>query len=300
MTRLGLLLSFCFGMFLGTSQAHAEANIDYSKVGKGYFWYEDPVRVDPEKEESPQKPPAAPPSEKPFSVEWVEKNYKTLLNKAINDPTPENVANFKYLDRFVVDQSQRFAETSKQVVAMDPFLDEENRAPTAAWANVVSSRQISRNKADVLKYLATQGGLWVFVDGPEKCAACKEYSETVVKHFAAKHGFILKTVSVSSPEGRAAAVNLRLKGTPTTVFAHPATKNYFVITQGLLSESQIEDRMIIAGNAYKLLPSEMSEKANPYSKDLLDGRDLGTAGADPRDPSAVMKNLRERISGAAN
>lgn len=296
-------LFLCSGMLLLPAiTANADSLLTGEKIGRGYFWYEDPPVVKEVKpnESKPSVDVAGAKADKVYSVEWVAKHFPKLLNESIDNPTPENIANLAYMRRIMIDRSQKFAEINKQVVALDPFLDEENRAPTSEWANIVSTRAIRKDKDDVFKFLGQQGGIWVFVDKPEKCAACKQYTDTVIRDFAEKYAIPLKVISVSTTEGAIAAQNLKLKVTPTTVYVHPASKNYFVLSQGLLSQSQISDRLIIAGNAYNLFPKEIAEKANPYSKGLIAEDEISGTEIDPNNPAAAMKLLRDRIAGKNN
>ena len=286
-------LLFCYVVLFyfctGTSMAQAVKD----PSAQGWFWYEDPdiqERIS-EKEKQPATP--IPSNQVPFSAKWIEENLPKLINKAIDDPSPENMANLAYAQRVTIDKSQKFGEAYHQAVMTDPFLDEENRVPSASYSNILFSRMMDKDKKSVLDYLGSIGGLWVFTDSSDKCSACGNYLN-VVKTLAKANHFPLREVSITTAEGMTAAKQLKLKVTPTTVLAVPPA-GYYLVSQGLLAQDQLEDRILIAATAYKLLPKDLEEKANPYSKGVLTNNDLKGIELNA-DPSLVMKTLREKIN----
>jgi conjugal transfer pilus assembly protein TraF len=82
----------------------------------------------------PQGPPA-------LSVEWIKENLEKYKVFAIDNPTPENVAAFMYLQRVMLDKSQRFAEQVKHVVQLDPYLDQGTRRPIATYGGTEFSKE---------------------------------------------------------------------------------------------------------------------------------------------------------------
>ena len=55
-------------------------------------------------------------------------------DKAIDNPSPENVAAYYYLQRVMMDKAQRFTDMARRVVMSDPLLDENPRRPIATFA----------------------------------------------------------------------------------------------------------------------------------------------------------------------
>ena len=55
-------------------------------------------------------------------------------DKAIDNPSPENVAAYYYLQRVMMDKAQRFTDMARRVVMSDPLLDENQRRPIATFA----------------------------------------------------------------------------------------------------------------------------------------------------------------------
>ncbi len=63
-----------------------------------------------------------------------------------------------------------------------------------------------------------------------------------------------------------------------------------------MSQTQLQDRLLIASKTAGHLPKEMEQKVNPYNKDVLTTEDMNGLTASS-DPGVVMKELRQRIKG---
>lgn len=272
--------------------------------GDGYYWYKkDPEPVEPPPAKPKEKEPSAGPKSevKPLSQAWLRENLPKLLDAAVDNPTQENVANYMYAQRVLLDKSQNFSEKVRDVVATDPFLDENNRVPIAQFAQADFARGLQRGQDEVLKHLAGKAGIWVFVDEPSKCSACEGYVRDVLigsgaaKGLASQHGFNFRKIDVSTEAGRNAAKRLNLKVTPTTVLVVPPS-GFYLVSQGLMSQTQLADRLMIASRASGQLPRELLEKVNPYNKGVLTPGDMEGIGSGAQ-PSDVMKTLRQRIKG---
>ncbi len=271
--------------------------------GGGYYWYKkNPEGPKPPLAEKKKNSDAMSASKKPeaMSTEWLRENMPKLRDLAIDNPTRENVANYMYAQRVVLDKAQNFSQAVKEVVATDPFLDENNRLPAAAYAQVSQMRDIKKGKEDVLNHLATKGGIWVFTDTSDKCSACEDYiNNTLIgtpgaEGLVAKYKFDFKKIYVRTEEGRAAVKRLDLKGTPTTVFVVPPSGIY-IISQGLMAQDGIFERMLVASKAYGIMDKEFIDKANPYGVGVLTTDDLSGFSADAS-PSDVITNLRSKIN----
>jgi len=141
----------------------------------------------------------------------------------------------------------------------------------------------------------------VFVDEPDKCSACETYVQNILvgskanKGIATLHKFDFRKINVRTPEGQAAAKRLNLKVTPTTMLVIPP-KSFYLVSQGLMSQPALTDRLLIAAKTGGHLPKEYLERVNPYDKGVLTTDDLNGV-APSNDPAAVMKSMRDRIKG---
>jgi conjugal transfer pilus assembly protein TraF len=285
------------------AQEEPAAGQFFSRKSEGWYWYIDPrdeVKPEPLKVQPPK--PAAKTSEPakaaPFSVEWLRTNMPKLLDAAVNDPTKENVEAYLYAQRVTMDKSQRYAEQSQRVVAADPFLDENNRVPIASYTKPFFLRQAQEGKLEALKHVATVGGLWVFFDS--KCNFCQPQVNTA-NELAKKYGLITKFISMDGKglpnvkqfvrdSGQAKRLNLKI--TPTTVLVVPPN-NFFVVSQGIMAQDQLSDRILLAADSNALLPKELSAKMNSYERGVLTTDDTQQGRTD--DPKVWVKYLKDRL-----
>lgn len=276
------------------------------RKAEGWFWYKDPKdapKPPAPKASAPAAARSAQPADagqEPFSAKWLQQNMPKLLEAAIDNPTKENVEAYLYAQRVAMDKSQTYAEKARSVVASDPFLDENNRVPLSTYAKPSFLKGVESAKTDALKHLTTVGGLWVFFDS--KCEFCRPQIFSV-QELARKHGFYTKFISldgVGVPElktfekdnGHAKLLNLKL--TPTTVLVVPPN-NYYVVSQGMMSESQLADRLVLAAESQNLLPKDVASKVRTYDRGVLSAEDTQQgAGSNPKD---WVQYLKDKLQG---
>lgn len=298
----GVALLTAFGL------AHAQhTTSQFDKFeGDGYYWYKKDQEPEKELPKKPLPPPVAKPADaakvpepKPMSVAWIRTNMPKLLDAAIDNPTRENVANYMYAQRVILDKSQNFSDMAADVVSSDAYLDENNRVPLAAFAQNSFITEQSENKIIAMKSLADKSGIWVFVDKPDKCRACVTYLNDVVTSkivgLQPKYGFNVRVIDVSTPEGSMAAQRLNLKLTPTTVLVVPPS-SFYIVSQGLMAASTLQEKILVAARMNGMINEETLAKIQPYSKGLLSNDALNSAASDS-DPTVVMSKFRTKLSG---
>jgi conjugal transfer pilus assembly protein TraF len=288
----------------GTEQDAEDAPIGrfFERKAEGWFWYHDP------KEKAPKKPApetaapvaAQPKKDEPFSVAWLRKNLPVFRERAIDSPTKENIETYMYAQRVAMDKAQNFSEATQRVVYADPFLDENNRVPMSSFAKPAFLISVDKASKAALDELAKTGGLWMFFDS--KCDYCKVQSH-ILNVVAKKHGFLTKFISLDgkgTPEipefvkdnGHAAMLNMRI--TPTTVLVVPP-KTYLVISQGMMAETQLEERILVAAESQNLLSPEMASKVAQFSRGVLKTDDMQNGAGE--DPAVWVKTLKDRLKG---
>lgn len=296
----GVIWLSCFG------SAHAQQTQSQFQrfEGDGYYWYKkEPEAMAPKKPASAPKPAEAEaepkPADKPMSVAWLKVNMPLLLDKAIESPTRENVSNYMYAQRIVLDRSQSFSDMAADVVSSDGFLDENNRVPIASFAQNNFILQLNESRRAAMRFLSQKTGVWVFVDDRAKCSGCETYVNDIVKSNVVGlekiYGFNVRIINVSSPEGQIAAKRFNLKLTPTTMLISPPD-SYYIVSQGMMAASTLQDKILVAARMNGVLDKETIEAIEPYSKSLIAKSTLDSAETSD-DPSIVMSKFRSKLSG---
>lgn len=280
----------------------ASAGRFIERKGEGWYWYQDPKEKKPKKpvQETPASVASQPKKDEPFSVAWLRKNLPIFREHAIDSPTQENIETYMYAQRVAMDKSQNFAEATQRIVYADPFLDENNRVPMSSFAKPAFLISIEKSGNAALDELARTGGLWMFFDS--KCDYCKVQAH-ILNRVAKKHGFLTKFISLDgkgTPEipefvqdnGHAVMLNMRV--TPTTVLVVPPY-TYLIVSQGMMAETQLEERILVAAESQNLLSPELAAKVAQYSRGVLKTDDMNNGAGE--DPAVWVKTLKDRLKG---
>lgn len=172
--------------------ADAQPTSSFWQDGReGWFFYQTPpveevVEPEPEPEKTPMPAtttdvtppppaPAPPPSAaapEPLSAEWFRQNLDRYADEAWNNPTPENVRAYMYMQRYVMDRAQAFSEAAELAVLGDPILDETSRRPTAGAAARRLTEQATRQRDATVRALGEQVGIFFFYHS--QCDSCMQ------------------------------------------------------------------------------------------------------------------------------
>lgn len=236
----------------------------YQQKERGWFWYETPIEEEHEIEWPPE--PATPKQErinqknspplKPLSSEWFRANLTKYRDEAVDNPTPENVSKYMYLQRVMLDKAERFTDATKQVVMADPILDENSRRPIATFGANALDEQAELGTAKVAKQLAKAAGLWFFYSST--CTFCIKEAG-VLKGLANAYGFKVMAIALDglplpdnsypnfttdSGQGK----KLGVENTPALFLVKPGNNGDVIqIGQGLLSGDDIVKRAVLLG-----------------------------------------------------
>ena len=240
-------------------------------------------------------------------VAWLRKAYPLLQDRAINDPTDENVAAEQYVQRIIVDKSQRYAEARMRVVQADPLLNENNRVPTASLgARTVANANLEAQDQAV-RELAGFGGLLVFVDG--SCRFCA-MQLPILDMLRADFGLQALVISLDGalPKGFKGSVlrdngmfrKLRLTLTPSIVYVpRPQSiagsqdpNRYLVVAQGFYTRGDLVKQIALAGHQTKLLSSSVMADLAVWERGVASTEDLATLRLDVNDPKTIKQSLQ--------
>lgn len=306
---LAILLVLAFATI-----APAMAGVDSFLLDKeeGWFWYQrEPEPPPPPPEEKPEPPKKQAEAKKdepkkpgPLSVEWFQKEYLQLLNDAVDDPSPENVRKYRYATRVMLDKASNFTHVFQRESLLDPLLDEANRMPFSSAARGSFMRLTIDEQTAATKAIGQKAGLWVFLD--ESCAFCALQYPIVAR--MAKDRKL--TVTYITPDGKrppwmaasddvrqesGQAKYLRIGVRPAVAMVVPP-ESVTVLTQGMLSQDMLEERLLFAGDQAGLISPEISAKAFPERRGLLTPDDIKEIGNTmSQDPNTLTNSVQDRL-----
>lgn len=276
----------------------------YLRGEEGWFWYEREPEPPQDSEPAPLPVPPAPVPEvapsgpPPLSSAWLREHLGAYRDRAIDDPTPDNVALYLYLQRVAMDKASRFAAATQRAVQFDPFLDEITQRPTANFAANLVNEQTAKQRVALLQKIASVAGVLFFFRSD--CPYC-EAQAPLLQILRERHGFSVLPVSIDGAPlpgdafptfqrdaGQAQA--LGVVSTPALFLARPPD-GVALISQGLLSLSQLEERLLTAALEAGWISEAEYGRTRPVVADLrLDPRLLDLPPHDQ--PDDLLAALR--------
>jgi len=244
---------------------------------RGWHFYEDPA---PDEVDTPQPPkpvptPAAPAAARAPELAEFERLQKALeefRNVAIVRPTEANVRRYMELEALVVGRASYFADVAQRVAWSTPELDPtlQGRPVNAKALEVFERRQQADRSASVAALAADHVLIFVY---RSDCPYCHAFAP-VLQAFEARHGLQVMAVSIDGgpmpgfPRARpdnGIATALRVTQVPAVFLAQPRTGRITPIGFGVLSESQLLERIAIVSSpqAEASLPGATQRLALP-------------------------------------
>jgi conjugal transfer pilus assembly protein TraF len=312
-----------YGISDGRAQSASAPNDSsyYQDKERGWFWYEDPTwdgeepienptpsthELLPLQEKRPEPQQQAKSIEaKPLSAEWFRKNMEKYRDQAIDEPSPQNVSTYMYLQRVMLDKAEKFTEVSQQVVMSDPVLDENSRRPIATFGAFAMDELSTRGTEKTVKKLAEAAGLWFFYSST--CSFCVKEAG-VLKGLINAYGFKVLPIALDGlplPGGdfpdftldRGQAKKLGVETTPALFLVKPGENGGAIqLGQGLLSGDEIIKRAIALGHQNGWLnDNEYQEtlKVKPMQVDNQTIQDINERVMD--NPKELVKTIRDNL-----
>ncbi|MEZ5934830.1 MAG: conjugal transfer protein TraF [Alphaproteobacteria bacterium] len=293
----------------------------FDRREEGWFWYEpepEPVpEIAPKEAEKPAAAPApeidvAAPAEatadepKPLSAAWFRANLDDYRDRALDDPSPENVEAYLYLQRIALERAGGFAEASTAAAARDPWLDANSERPIATYAAQAIDALAEGARNAVLRELARETGILFFYRAD--CPLCDSQAG-VLKLAGDVHGFEIVAVSLdgSPPAGGleahrlddGQADHLGVAALPATFLIRPPDL-IAPLAQAPLDLQTLGRRIIGQAHALGLVPEEtyLATRAvrRPFNLPT-DFDDLPPEILD--DPARLVAHIRQKV-GMAN
>lgn len=262
---------------LTASNALAEGGEFYKRGAEGWFWYHDP---EPEPEPEPKKEEKLPPLPAPakptetaetkteappaFSVKWYQENMEQVLDRAIDNPTDENVAAYFFIHRLMLDKANKFAVTAREVAMENPQLDSLARVtPGGAARRLQEKQQLQILESISQRLNEADGAIWFWYNDD----VYSQRMARILRGLRNKTGIQVVAFSVTGGpltgeaegwfpdyvvDSGAAARKVGVSHTPALAIALPPDKS-LLLAHGVVGRSHIEDRMVIAANKLGLI-----------------------------------------------
>src|ERR1700752_762353 len=217
---------------------------------RGWFWYENIKELEKKEDKKPIEPPHIQ-SPQP-TVENIRKKGEELFNRAVIDPTPENVQAYMAYQKLMIDRSQQFAEAWRSVLWEHPELDETVHHPTSTLGIQIATAEEKNSMREVITKLSQTGELIFFFRST--CPYCQEESR-LLKALEQNYPIGIMGVSLDGQGlndwqdyqvDRGQAQNLGVTEVPTLFLLIPPDKVIRVST-GLIPYDELEKRLYIAG-----------------------------------------------------
>ncbi len=229
-------------------QKSCESSGFFERHAEGWHWY----ATLPEHDQNPESSHQNKNKKKISPTENIENQRKELerkLHAAIVEPNQENIISYILAQKALMDQSQKFSESWKQVVMTNPSLDETLTYPVDQNARQIYYQQKNKEIKDKIKKLAGEYGLFFFFR--KECAYCHAFAP-VVKSFAQAYGWSVLPISLDGgtlPEFPKAkrdngiAEKLQITHVPALIALHPKSGKLIPLAYGMTSMSEIEQRV---------------------------------------------------------
>jgi len=239
------------------SVARSTLKNDYRR---GWHFHDDPevdlVEAPPPAQALPRvgEKPAEKRAPELVEFERLQKQLVDVRNIAIMNPTDTNVRRYMELEARVVRQASYFSEVAQRVAWATPELDMTLQGrPVNARAIEVFDREQSINRGQVVAALSRTHVLFFFFRSD--CQYCHAFAP-ILEAFQGRYGIRIVPISVdggglpSFPQYRrdnGIARTLQVAQVPAVYLAEPFTGKITPIGFGVLSESQLLERITTVG-----------------------------------------------------
>lgn len=248
---------------------------------QGFLWYNQIINNEtivkqPIAKNLPQKQdqvtaPKVPVPEWEKRIAKLKQQFETATNKALDNPTIENVIDAQRLQKQIIDKSAKFAQIWHLASLLDYRLSDVTKSGQGSGAGSISSsnslhkrikdQQDMQENAAKLKKLAKHWGVILQFDS--LCQYCHAFAP-IIKEFASKYGFQLLAVSKGGSDF-AGIKGMRDNGflfasglnpeqiVPVLYLVSSSGGRIYPIARGIISEDQIVDNIIMIDRNYQRL-----------------------------------------------
>jgi conjugal transfer pilus assembly protein TraF len=268
LTSIAFAFVCASGVFCSAGAESPRTDGYYEGKEEGWFWREllpamQPPTLEPEietrdkSEEPVQEPPiqTEAPQPRPLSPEWMRAKLPEYRDKALEQPTPDNVRAYFYLQRYAMDMAERFALVAQKVVLADPSLDENTRRPISTYGGQVFDEVARENTLRVATRIASLAGMWYFYKSD--CPYCRAQNP-ILERLQRRIGLVVLPIALDgrampeAPFGRFVpnkghAQQLGVTQTPTLYLVRKPNE-FVLISEGLVTDDGLLERIVYAAH----------------------------------------------------
>ncbi|WP_414630398.1 conjugal transfer protein TraF [Endozoicomonas arenosclerae] len=240
----------------------------FYRHSEGWFWYKS-ISEPGEQTETQQITSTL--SQEP-STNWIRRNIGQYLDRAIDEPSKENISAYLYLNKIVKDKAERFAHAGKRVIESDPYLDENVRRPISPAAAKINDDMVQHAREQVLQKIAQVAGLVFYYQG--KCRLCQLQAQTLMA-LSQRYGFRLISFSTDGklipnlPDSRIDRQpnpTLNIQTYPALFLMKPPDE-IIQLRQGVSSYIDLHNRIVDAAREAQWI-SEQDYKSTSITRDV--------------------------------
>lgn len=287
----------------------------YKTGGEGWYFYNWDAPVEKaDEEESEEKPPVSASSSpslsevKPLSVEWIKQALPILRNRAIDNPTNENLMAYSYANRVMIDKATIFSQKLHQANMTNPWLREEMRYSTHPFVQKVTDSIAKTNRQSTLRKIAENSGLLFFYSST--CQFCERQAQAL-KIIEERYNFTTIAISIDGYAlpgthyqnnyvvDNGHAERFEIQTVPALVIMNQETAQHAFVSVGVTLAKEIEDRIIMNSRFRGWITEEEYQDTLKTRNTLIDPRFLDMADVSLDDPDTLITVLNKAVREAA-
>lgn len=303
---------------LGVIGFSSDASAYYDRQAEGWFWYQQEPeliaeeQVEEEEKEEPSVIVMAPPPEQEveepkgppaLSAAWFRDNLQTYMDRAIDEPTPENIEAYFLLQRVMMDKAQSFADNSQRVVMGDPLLDESTRRSLDPATSAIQEQLSNKRRFETLDRVMSKAGIAYFFSGD--CDLCAQQA-SIISNLAERSGLQVLPISIDGAPlqnglyadtmvmNQGQAENLGIENGPA-VFLMVPPSTWVPVTFAPTTQDDLVTRILMASVDAEVITEDEYNKTRAINvnRSLANAMNNVTEGNSlPEESSEIIKLLR--------
>jgi len=242
------ILINCTILLLFCSKQSFAARANYcQEYGLGYnFYCQNETKEESKTEKKPQEQ-----GDYVAKLAEIKQTLEDKKAKAVIYPTEENIKDYMAYQKMALDKSGTFADQWRRVIWKTPDLDYTLKRPVSKVGKESWTDERNKDVATTVRQINDRYGIFFLFRGD--CPHCHRYSP-ILKSFRNKYGITILPVSMDGgvlPEWEKAMIDhgqidrmgIETKSVPATILFDKETKQTTPIGFGVLSHSELEERI---------------------------------------------------------